>query len=745
MRFGAMAPQPSEQDTPASVRRSQVSRLSRARLSRATGGAVALLSLVITAAVLTWHFLSVRERQQESRLQLHYTSSVLILNSAFSSELSSRSSQAFRSRAALFQTTVRGAVNSSTLAPYFNRTCVLAFGRGSLLVLFSLLLSVPSSHVSRVSVDAVTQSLQEGFTLYMSQSQVPDWPLLHLPSLQVSDCDTYTEVDSGASTALPGLQPHCLSCRWRLWGPSGSLLQLHIQGPRGSCQGPLLVYDTLLPSDELLITRVTVCRLQQQEALILSSGQAMTLVWDRGEEGEEQLFTVSVRAVSGQGCSSTVQLGPGHGLQGTLQTPSTRDTTPPTPAATGLFSAYWCPLRHLKTRRLVDWKLKPVADANSLVSAAAAEVVKIHLSRVGSRRHQSEPPLLLCGSRSPQTYSERVPLLSRTTTVLFSVLSQTGPGLQLSYTVYNLSQPCPGQLLCSVDGQCVSTCDGISHCADGLDEEHCECVGQFRCSEDVPALGPLCVEHSKVCDGHEDCSLGSDETNCSTVVPCSDRTHVCADGACVKKPNPRCDLLADCPDASDEHDCDCGVAPSSGRIVGGVAAAAGEWPWQVSLQVKGRHVCGATLVFSVWLVSAAHCFSDLRFVSLFSLQEPSLWTAFVGKCFWTRPVLWRRSGAFQHIHLHHFYHPESYDYDLALLRLDRPSSAQPACLPPPTYPLPPTGCGDSGGPLVCQESGGRWFLAGVVSWGHGCARPGYYGVYTRVSSLSAWVLELVSA
>ncbi len=56
----------------------------------------------------------------------------------------------------------------------------------------------------------------------------------------------------------------------------------------------------------------------------------------------------------------------------------------------------------------------------------------------------------------------------------------------------------------------------------------------------------------------------------------------------------------------------CGTRPRKrAKIVGGTDAQAGSWPWQVSLQMERYgHVCGASLVASRWLISAAHCFQD---------------------------------------------------------------------------------------------------------------------------------------
>ncbi|XP_026170763.1 serine protease 27 [Mastacembelus armatus] len=249
----------------------------------------------------------------------------------------------------------------------------------------------------------------------------------------------------------------------------------------------------------------------------------------------------------------------------------------------------------------------------------------------------------------------------------------------------------------------------------------------------------------------------------------------------------------------------CGRPPlSEGRIVGGVDAKNGAWPWQVDIQINS-HICGGSMITENWVLSAAHCFDNPSDVTPYII--------YAGR--------YQLNGFNQYESVHRVSQvviPSGYTdahkgKDLALVRLSSPVTwsdhIQPICLPSSgtLFPsgmmcfvtgwgnirenvaLPGVGTlqevqvpiisqsscqemyqtnpanqmdilydmicagyqeggkdscqGDSGGPLVCQMVNGTWVQAGVVSFGEGCAQVNQPGVYTRLTSYSDFISNTI--
>ncbi|XP_023656900.1 serine protease hepsin [Paramormyrops kingsleyae] len=130
---------------------------------------------------------------------------------------------------------------------------------------------------------------------------------------------------------------------------------------------------------------------------------------------------------------------------------------------------------------------------------------------------------------------------------------------------------------------------------------------------------------------------------------------------------------------------DCGRRSlTEDRIVGGLDARQGSWPWQVSLQYDGVHQCGGSIISDRWIVSAAHCFPE-------RYRHVARWRVLLGSIYKAHTHSSVHTAEVQTVVFHSSYLPfvdpnvDDNSRDIAVLaltsRLQFTEYIQPVCLP----------------------------------------------------------------
>ncbi|KAJ7393860.1 hypothetical protein OS493_003527 [Desmophyllum pertusum] len=222
------------------------------------------------------------------------------------------------------------------------------------------------------------------------------------------------------------------------------------------------------------------------------------------------------------------------------------------------------------------------------------------------------------------------------------------------------------------------------------------------------------------------------------------------------------------------------------RVIGGVDATPGNWPWQIALLRGGSKSfsCGGSLIAPDWIVTAAHCIARGQPGSYYTIRLgdhnrhvtegteqdiPGKQTGHVecpsktvclpshdevvptsSRCFITGWGKIKHPGSSHHI-LQQANLPSVTNSECAKKLATSPggSSLQitPKMICAGVNGTILSGChGDSGGPYVCQNSAGNWVLQGAVSWGSPrCSAAERYTVFARVGKFRNWIDQMMGA